>query len=157
VPNQVAVRHRAGQEQAVQAALRPFGRVEVHASQRIMVLVRAAGIPKGRVDAALARLTDEKLVEFATPVLRDPASHTRQVLTDEIVVRLKPGRTRRTLAALEQAHGITIGRRNEFEPSQYVVKVPHASGTHTLDVARLLDASDDVEFASPNFLTSIER
>ena len=157
VPNEIAARYRSGREEAVRDALSPLGRVESYLPQRMIVLHRASGITAAKLRAALDQLQRARLIEFVTPVLLDPDSRTRQVLTDEIVVRLKPGRSRRTLAALEAAHGIEIDRRNEFEPSQYIVKVPKPSGLQTLDVARSLDRSEDVEFASPNFLTEIKR
>lgn len=157
VPNEIAARYRTGQERKVRDALAPFGSVETYPLQRMLVLHRAPSLATARVQAALDNLQRVGLVEFVTPVLLDPDSNARQVLTDEIVLRLKPGRTQRTLAALKAEHGIQIGRRNKFEPSQYIVKVPKPSGTQTLDVARSLDQSEDVEFASPNFLTEIKR
>jgi hypothetical protein len=157
VPNQIAARYRAGQERKVRDALAPFGSVDTYPLQRMVVLHRAPGQATDRVQAALDSLQRVGLIEFVTPVLFDPDSQTRQVLTDEIVLRLKPGRTQRTLAALKAEHGIQIGSRNKFEPSQYIVKVLKPSGTQTLDVARSLDQSEDVEFASPNFLAEIKR
>src|SRR5204862_2543428 len=113
-----------------------LGTLEPQPSLRIVILHRTPGIPSTKVKAALDDLQHCKAIEFATPVLRDPASDTRQVLTDEIVLRLKPGQANRTLAAVKAEHGVTIGKRNAFEPTQYIVKVPRASGTQTLDVAR---------------------
>jgi hypothetical protein len=157
VPNAVAVRYCAGNEGKVRDTLTPFGEVALYRPQRMAVLERSPGVTSARVETALDDLKAQKAIEFITPVLLDGESNTRQVLTDEIVLRLKPGRTKRTLQTLGAAHGVTISRRNEFEPSQYVLKVPSPSGTQTLDIARSLDASDDVEFASPNFLTEIKR
>jgi hypothetical protein len=157
VPNEMAARYRTGQERRVRDALAPFGSVEAYPRQRMLVLHLAPGRATARVEAALDNLQRLRLVEFVTRVLLDPDSNARQVLTDEIVLRLKPGRTGRTLAALKAEHGIQIGQRNKFEPSQYIVTVPNPSGTRTLDVARSLDQSEDVEFASPNFLTKITR
>jgi hypothetical protein len=157
IRDQVAVRYCDGHEQKVRETLGTLGTLEVQPSWRLVILHRTPGIPGTKVRAALANLQVAKAIEFATPVLRDPASDTRQVITDEIVLRLKPGHARRTLAAVKAEHGLTIGKPNEFEPTQYIVKVPRASGTHTLDVARSLDKRDDVEFASPNFLTTIKR
>lgn len=157
VPNQVAVRYRAAHEHKVRDTLASLGTLEAQPSSRIVILHRTPGIPAKKVQSVLDGLQDAQMIEFATPVLRDPESNTRQVLTDEIVLRLKPGRTDRTLAAVTAAHGIIVGKRNEFEPTQYIVKVPRATGTHTIDVARALDRRDDVEFASPNFLSDIEE
>ena len=156
-PRAVAARYATGHDEKVREALAPFGRLELYQPQRIIVLERSAGVTAATVNGTLEELRRHGAVEFITPVLLDVASKTRQVLTDEIVLRLKPGRTKRTLDALSAAHGVTIARRNEFEPSQYVVKVPSPSGMQTLDIARSLDESDDVEFASPNFLTEIKR
>jgi len=157
VRNEVAARYRTGQEAKVRRALAPLGTLETYPTQRMVVLKRAPGITSTVAQAALDELRRQKVVEFVTPVLRDPDTNTRQVLTNEIVVRMKPGRTRRTLAALGAPHGIAIARQNEFEPSQYIVTVAEPSGTQTLDVAKSLDSSDEVEFASPNFLTEIKR
>ncbi len=155
--NEMAARYRAGQEPKVRDALAPFGSLETYPLGRMIVLRQGPGVVKGTVHTVLDGLQRAKLIEFVTPVLVDRQSNARQVLTDEIVLRLKPGRGQRTLAALAAEHGVRIGRRNEFEPSQYIVKVPKPSGTQTLDVARSLDRSEDVEFASPNFLTEIKR
>ena len=158
IPDQLAVRYRAGRAQTVRARLTPFGKLEDQPLSRILILHRAPSVTRRAVDAAIKALQDEKLVEFATPVMLDPRSGLRQVLTDEIVVRLKTGQPQqRTLAMLKGEHGVKIGKRNEYEPAQYIVKVPHASGTRTLDVARSLDQRADIEFASPNFLTDIKR
>lgn len=156
-PHGVAVRYCAGLEATVREALAPLGDIQVYQPHRMVVLDRSPRVAAARVRSVLEDLRRRHAVEFVTPVLLDPQSNTRQVLTDEIVLRLKPGRTKRTLQALGAAHGVRISRRNAFEPSQYVLKVPSPSGTQTLDIARSLDACDDVEFASPNFLTEIKR
>lgn len=158
IPNQVAIRYRAGQEKKVRERLAALGRTEDHPLSRILILHRNPSVIRRAVDTEIEALQKEKLVEFATPVMRDSEGGTRQVLTDEIVLRLKSGHAqRRTLATLKDEHGLKITRRNEFEPTQYIVKVKQASGTHTIDVARSLDKRADVEFASPNFLTDIKR
>lgn len=158
IPDQVAVRYRVGRAENVRARLAALGTTEDQPLSRILILHRAPAVTRRAVDTAVKALQDEKLVEFATPVLLDTESGLRQVLTDEIVVRLKSGHSQqRTLATLKGEHGLKIGRRNEFEPSQYIVRVPHASGTRTLDIAWSLDQRADVEFASPNFLTDIKR
>ena len=157
VPNELAIRYRIGQEEKARKALAPFGRIETHPLQRMLIVHQNPKTDRAKIGAALAELHRAKLIEFVTPVLTDPESKTRQVLTDEIVLRLKPGRTRRALAALAAEHGVRISRQNEFEPSQYIVTVAKPSGTQTLDVARSLEQADDVEFASPNYLTEIKH
>ena len=157
VPNAIAVRYCTGHEQEVRVALGAIGRVELYPSKQMAVLEKPAAVTESKLDDTLERLRARKAIDFVTLVLLDTKSKTRQVLTDEIILRLKPGRTRRTLQTLGAAHGVKISHRNEFDPSQYVVKVPKPSGTETLDIARSLDASDDVEFACPNYLTEFKR
>src|SRR4051812_7521875 len=158
IPGQIAVRYRTGQRDKVIQCLAAYGTTEDQPLARIVILHRDARMKRGTVEPALKKLQDERLVEFATPVLRDSASGIRQVLTDEIVLRLKSDRDqKRTLATLKGQHGLKDEQRNEFEPKQYIVKVKNPSGTHTLDVARCLDQRADVEFASPNFLTTVKR
>ena len=158
IPDQIAVRYRPGHEKTVRERLAAFGRIEEQPLSRILILHFKHSVPRAAIDAELEALHQRKLIEFATPVMRASENGTRQVLTDEIVLRLKSRRAQqRTLETLKDEHGLKIGRRNEFEPNQYVVKVKQASGTRTLDVARLLDERADVEFASPNFLTELKR
>jgi hypothetical protein len=141
----------------VREALEQLGKVEAHPSSRIFILHRRSDVSASKLATAIETLKKAGKIAFATPVLRDPESGTRQVLTDEITLRLKPGSATRALEALKAEHGVIVGKRNEFEPTQYIVKVPDTTGTRTLDVARSLDERDDVEFATPNFLTGIKR
>jgi hypothetical protein len=158
IPNQVAVRYRKGKERKVSAALSELGAVEDPQSVGMLILHRAPRVTQREVAAVLDELRERGAIDFTTAVLRDADSGTRQVLTDEIVVRLKQtAPQRRTLASLKAEHGVQIGKQNAYEPTQYIVKVPDPSGTNTLDVARSLDRCDAVEFASPNFLTTVGR
>jgi len=157
VKDQLAIRYCPGQDRKVREALKQVGTVEEQPSSQIFILHRSAGVSAGKVAAAVETLKKAGTIAFATPVLRDPESGTRQVLTDEITLRLKPGSASRALKALKAEHGVIVGKRNEFEPTQYIVKVPDTTGTRTLDIARSLDQRDDVEFAHPNYLTGIKR
>jgi hypothetical protein len=155
--DQIAVRYCPGQDRKVREALEQIGSVEEQLSSQIFILHRSPHVSASTVATAIETLKKASQVAFATPVLRDPESGTRQVLTDEITLRLKPGSAIRALKALTAEHGVIVGKRNEFEPTQYIVKVPDTTGTRTLDVARSLDKRDDVEYAYPNYLTGIKR
>lgn len=157
VKDQIAVRYCMGQDRSVREVLDRLGTVEEHLSSQIFILHRSPDVSASTLATDIETLKRANKIAFATPVLRDPESGTRQVLTDEITLRLKPGSASRALKALQAEHGVIVGKRNEFEPTQYIVKVPDTTGTRTLEVARSLDERDDVEFASPNFLTDIKR
>ena len=157
VKDQIAIRYCPGEDRKVREALEQVGTIEEQPSSQIFILHRSSHVSAGKVATAIETLKKASKIAFATPVLRDPESGTRQVLTDEITLRLKPGSASRALKALKAEHGVIVGKRNQFEPTQYIVKVPDTTGTRTLDVARSLDKRDDVEFAAPNYLTDIKR
>ena len=158
VPYQLAVRWAPGAESRVRAALSPLGDVEPYKPARILILHRRPRTSRVSLAKTLDRLREQRSIEFVTPVLRDPAGTARQVLTDEITVRFKPdAAVRRTLASLRAEHGLQVARRNEFVRTQFIVRLPHTSGTRTLALARSLHRRDDVEFAAPNYITEIHR
>jgi hypothetical protein len=155
---QIALRPRAGAERKVRAALAALGTIESYSPGDILILHRSPKVSAADVRSAIRTLEKDRLVEFATTVLRDPRSDARQVLTGEITVRLKSGApARQTLASLKAEHGVEVKRRNEFEPTQYVVSAPGQSCTRTRQIARSLNSRSDVEFAAPNFITDIKR
>jgi hypothetical protein len=155
---QIALRYRAGAERKVRAALAGLGTVESYPAGDILILDRDPKVSAAEVRSAVKTLEKDGLVEFATPVLRDQHSDVRHFLTGEITLRLKSGASaRKTLASLKMQHGIEVKRRNEFEPTQYVVSVPDPSGTRTREIARSLDRRSDVEFAAPNVITDIKK
>jgi hypothetical protein len=157
-PHEIAVRYTDSHERKVRDALTDLGIVESHPRHKILVVHVRTRVTATAVRTALEALISQRLIEFTSPVLIDSASGLRQVLTDEIVVQLKPGTSpRQTLKTLKSEHGLEIRRGSEFDPCQYIAKVPKTLELQTLEVARSLGDRDDIEFASPNFLTQIKR
>jgi hypothetical protein len=155
---QIALRYCAGAERKLRAALAGLGAIESYPAGGILILHTSSKVSDAGIRSRVRTLEKDGLVLFSTPVLRDPWSGARQVLTGEITLRLKPGEcARQTLAALREQHGIRVKRRNQFEPTQYVVRVPDASCTRTREIARSLGRRRDVAFAVPNFITDIKR
>ncbi len=156
IAGQIAVRWMPGAERRAVSSLMPLGRIEKHATSRVLVLHHHA--PVSRVRRVLGRLVAGGVIDFVTPVLCEPSTGARQIPTDEIVVRLKSTEhASRTIKSLSDAHGLRGVRRNEFDPAQYIVKVSSSSGQAAIRIARSLDRCDDVEFASPNVLTRVKR
>ena len=91
VKDQIAVRYCSGQDRKVREALEQVGNVEEQPSSQIFILHRSPDVSASTVATAIETLKKASKIAFATPVLRDPDSGTRQVLTDEITLRLKPG------------------------------------------------------------------
>ncbi len=101
VKDQIAVRCCPGQERKVREALEQFGKVEEQPSSHIFILHRSPDVSASKVATAIEALKKASKIAFATPVLRDPESGTRQVLTDEITLRLKPGSSSRAPESAE--------------------------------------------------------
>jgi hypothetical protein len=156
LPDTIAVRCRDSEAEArVREVLGGLGTVREMASQRLLIATLTSAADRPRALAILDRLQDAGDIEFATPVLCDPASRLCQILTDEITVRFKqPAPNAERLRA---QYGVTLAKRNEFVPNQYLVKVADARGLKTLEVANRLDSADDVEFAAPNFISEFSR
>jgi hypothetical protein len=156
LPDTIAVRCRdAACEAQVRKALRGIGTVRAVASQRLLIVTLADPANRRRALEKLGELQDTGTVEFATPVLCDPSSRQHQILTDEITVRFKkpiPSAER-----LKKQYGVTVARLNEFVPNQCILKVTDSRGLKTLEVANRLDASRNVEFAAPNFISEFKR
>jgi len=155
--NTIAVRYRESAEADVYEVLRSLGQVRLIESQRLLIVEFPDAAHRAAALKQLRPWLDEGVVEFVTPVLRDADSHLCQILTDEIAVRFKSALPAKRLKAVEQKYGVTIARQNEFVPNQFIVKVTQPEGLHTLEVASQLDAADEVEFATPNFISEHRR
>ena len=152
-----SVRYTESAKAAVHSALSAFGRVREIANQRLFVVELADDVRRDDLLQSLRQLLNEGAVEFFAPVLRDPASDLRQILTDEINVRFKEVPSDKHLKAVEKKYGVRVARQNEFVPSQFIVKAPQSKGLDTLEIASQLDAADDIEFAAPNFISEHRR
>jgi hypothetical protein len=155
LPGTYAVRFREGREAAVRQAVGEQGDVQSIPNQNLLI-VSFSDPDRQRVGLeSLHHLQDRGAVEFVTPVLLNPSSQLRQILTDEITVRFKqPGPPPERL---QSEYGLTVARRNEFVPNQYVLRLERPRGLKTLEVAKALDQADDVEFAAPNYISEHRR
>lgn len=156
VDDVVAVRY-ANSKEELREALSTFGTVkEVEPQQLLMVQLRSSS-DKERVLDQVQSFIDTGAAESVVPVWRDEESQLLQVLTDEVTVRFKRALPKKEREQVEKKFGFTIARQNEFVPNQFVVKVPVSRGVDVLKVANDLDADDDVEFATPNFVSEHRR
>lgn len=160
VDNTLALRYNKSARAQVRKTLRSLGGViEVNeiASQQLFIVHLSEQSKEESVRQQLQPLIDKGAIESVSPVLRDEESQLLQVLTDEITVRFKSALAAKERKQVEKKYGLTIARKNEFVPNQYVVKVPTSQGLETLNVANELDAADEVEFAAPNFVSEYRR
>jgi hypothetical protein len=145
-------------DEQVRDALTAFGTIESYEAASLLILHSNAETAPKEVGRVVDDLQREHLVEYVTPVLHDPHTGCRQILTDEITVRLRPEVPQKgALTEMRREEGVSVARRNEFVPTQYTLKVSKPSGTRTLEVAERLQKRADVEFAAPNYIVDIKR
>ncbi len=155
--NTLAVRYREDVKTDIYQALRTMGRVRIDQARRLAIVEFSGTAQRDQAENRLRKWLDDGIVEFVTPVLRDADSQLLQILTDEITVRFESVLPLKRLKAMEQKYGVTVARQNEFVPNQFIVKVTQPEGLRTLEVASQLDAADEVEFATPNFISEHRR
>jgi hypothetical protein len=124
---------------------------------RLLVCELPDAEPRAAAVARIANWRRDGAIEFVTPAVRDAGSGLLQLITDEITVRFASPPTAETVKTLESDHGVELVRRNEFAPTQVVVRVADADGLKALDVASALDGVRGVAFAAPNFVSQHDR
>ena len=153
----IAVRYRQGVKAELAQMLHGLGRVRDIQEQRLLIVEFTDAAQSATALKQLQPWVDNGALEFVAPVLQDSESRLQQILTDEITVRFKSGLPAKRLKGVEQKYGVKIARRNEFVPNQFILKVAQPEGLHALEVASRLDVAAEVEFASPNFISTHQR
>ena len=144
-------------EGAGPAALGQFQRLG-HAGRGV-VLYGAAASGKALAQESesgptnLAAISASPDVAYAYPVLVDPATGRRLLLTDEIVVRLGP---ELTLDELTETQGLSLVRRLRGAEDEYILRLKDRKRNNPLDVANRLTESGSVLWAEPNLLQHVE-
>jgi len=88
-------------------------------------------------------------VLYAFPVLVNPATGNRLLLTDEVVARLRPGVT---VAAVTAVHGLVEVERLWGTLDEHLFRLGDPKSQDPLETANRLAASDLVLWAEPNFV-----
>lgn len=90
---------------------------------------------------------------------RERATGLVRVVYREIVVRFRAGTPERSRTAMLRAHGLVVRRKNAFVRDQVIAYHPDRrwSGEELLAIANQYAESDDVMFASPNFVSQFRR
>jgi hypothetical protein len=157
VDNILAVRYETSSKAQIRKVLRSLGELSETQSERLLIVRLTDAMKAATAAEQLQPLLDKDKIESVFPVLCDKDSQLLQVLTDEITVRFKPTVRAKERKQIEKQYGLTVVRKNELVPSQFVFKVASAKGMETLRVANELDAAEEVEFAAPNFVSEHRR
>jgi hypothetical protein len=152
----LAVRCKPHGEGRVRDYLAELSDVTSLASQRLLLATFPEDVPDAVVKQ-LQQWSEEGFVELVAPVFRDPDSQLVQIPTDEITVRFKAGLSSDKREHLEKKHKVSVARQNEFIPNQYVVKLPKDETRDIVHVAEKMNAEQEVEFATPNYISQYRR
>jgi len=159
---EIAVRFESADRQAHERLLRDLDRTatltsEIRNGGRLFYVVSLQGTAPDAVARLVSRLRVEMTVAFVGPVFHDPATRVRMIPTDEIVVRLAPGRGAHDLQDVARAMQLTIVGALTGASSEYVLRLSDAKSGRTLEVARGLVASGVFAWVQPDFLRELQR
>ncbi len=107
-----------------------------------------------QLDQARRTLNDSPDVEFAYPVFIYPATGIRILVTDEVVVKLRPGTD---VAAVAERFGLKVVGPLWKTADEYVFRLGDPKGTDPLIVANAIAASGLVEWAEPNLIQEYQK
>lgn len=99
----------------------------------------------------------EPRIQFAFPVFIHPKTRTRMVLTDEIVVKLKPGHQIEDVTKAYASYGLVVVKKMWGTKDEYILGIQEPNTVNPLEAANALSESDLVEWAEPNFMQEYRR
>jgi subtilisin family serine protease len=96
-------------------------------------------------------------VRWAVPVFIHAKTGSRMLITDEIVVKLKPGKDLTSLDGLLQSYGLLLIKPMWETQNEYVLRLQDPKAVNPLEAANALFESGLVEWAQPNFIQDYKR
>jgi subtilisin family serine protease len=116
---------------------------------------------KAKEPAAIEEIIDTMKarsdVRWAVPVFIHAKIGSRMLITNEIVVKLKPGKELASLAGLLQSYGLLLVKPMWGTRDEYVLQLQDPKATNSLEAANALFESGLVEWAQPNFIQEYKR
>jgi subtilisin family serine protease len=118
-------------------------------------------IDKAKEPAAIEEIIDNLKarsdVRWAVPVYIHGKTGSRMLVTDEIAVKLKPGKDLANLAGLLQSYGLLVVKPMWGTRDEYVLRLRDPKAVNPLEAANALFESGLVEWAQPNFIQEYKR
>ena len=127
---------------------------EIVASGRVFRLVSTEH--RESLGSVVSELRANDAVESVAGVFFHEQSQTRMLATDEVVVQLRPGATRRALLETATSAGMTVDRAVRGAPDEFVLRIAEANGD-ALEKARLLRDRDVIAWAEPHFIRQYRK
>ncbi len=116
---------------------------------------------KAKEPAAIEEIIDTMKARFdvrwAVPVFIHAKTGSRMLITDEIVVKLKPEKDLASLTELLQSYGLLLIKSMWGTQNEYVLRLQDPKAVSPLEAANALFESGLVEWAQPNFIQEYKR
>jgi subtilisin family serine protease len=163
---EIAVGFPADTPQArVEATVRALSRIDAGRARRtaprggkeLWVFPLASGSAPSAFEQSLAAVRGQADVEYAYPVLFNPETQSRLMVTDDVVVKLKPGRSLADLASAMRSAGLVERRRIDYAADQFILRIERRHSTSALAAAQALQESGLVEWAQPDFVQQYRK
>jgi len=122
-------------------------------------LVARTGRARFEIGRKTAAKPEVKQVGPPPAAFRERKTGLVRVVYREIMVRFRHGTSERSRAAMLREHGLIVRRKSASVRDQVVVYHPDRrwSGEELLEIANKYAETDDVVFASPNFVSQFRR
>ncbi|HEX6083243.1 MAG TPA: S8 family serine peptidase [Thermoanaerobaculia bacterium] len=103
-------------------------------------------------DEAVRQLRASPSVDVVAHVFEDPRTGLRLLATDEVLVKLRPGGTKKELADIAAGLGLTIDRPLRGTSDEFVLRLGDGRNGDALEKARLLHETGVFAWAEPSFI-----
>lgn len=103
-------------------------------------------------NAARKSLSEEEGVRFAGRVLKDPATGSIVVYTENIYLQFKPDLPKKNCQAIMEKHGLKVKEDLGITPNSYFVAAPEGTGFGVFELAQKLLALPGVEACHPELV-----
>src|SRR5918992_364693 len=148
-------------QQAIIETISPLAEMTEHGKIGNQALSVITLKTKAKEPAAIEEIIDTMKARFdvrwAVPVFIHAKTGSRMLITDEIVVRLKPGKDLTSLDGLLQSYGLLLIKPMWGTQNEYVLRLQDPKAVNPLEAANALFESGLVEWAQPNFIQEYKR
>jgi subtilisin family serine protease len=146
--------------QAIIEAVSPLAKMTEKGKIRNQAVITLK-MEKAEEPAAIEKIIDNLKVRsdvrWAAPVYIHGKTGSRMLVTDEIVVKLKPGKDLASLAGLLQSYDLLLVKPMWGTQNEYVLRLQDPKAVNPLEAANALFESGLVEWAQPNFIQEYKR
>ncbi|MGH8500401.1 MAG: S8 family serine peptidase, partial [Methylococcales bacterium] len=96
-------------------------------------------------------------VVLASPAFIHPQTNTKLFLTDQIVIKLKPGHKLDVLFGLMSSYGMVMKEKMFGSGDEFVLEISDPKAVNALEAANAVFESGMVEWAEPNFVQDYKK